>query len=411
MRRKAAKYLGIVLSLVLIVSVPGLVGCSGDTDDRKTIVLGILDDLTGPASHSITQTIDGMRDYFRMVEEDNLLPGIRLRTITYDTRLDYSRIVPGYVWLQGQGTMIYAMNVSTHAVLLRQRFENDGIPVMVGTAISDTQGSDWMFNYVPGQNYEAETHLQWILQDWDYGERVPKVGLAHVSGYEGGVIMERAIKARHDEDPTRFDMVTASGSMGQSTWAAEIAALSQCDYIIITSMYGPQFASFLREAEQRGYKGEILATVPSFWWAFWDLVKTTVPMQYIDGVVGASAHVYWSDDIAYVDECKERLSQYRPNATDFHLQRSGWLTGQFFGLVITEAIKNAADDVGTENVDSAAMRNALANLNLTIDGWADGAMSFGEEGILQDQFAMYQYVLAEDNWIKVTDWFTPNPLY
>ena len=102
MGRKLTKMVVLVLLGVLLATVPGLVGCAKE-GVRKEIVIGFMGDFTGPAAATCGELYKGITDYFRMVEEDDPILGVKVKIITYDTRMDYSRAPMGYEWLKGKG--------------------------------------------------------------------------------------------------------------------------------------------------------------------------------------------------------------------------------------------------------------------------------------------------------------------
>ncbi|MCX5998970.1 MAG: ABC transporter substrate-binding protein, partial [Chloroflexi bacterium] len=192
MRVTWAKAASLLLVVVLVASVAGLAGCGGEQTTEKTLVIGFLDDLTGPAGFSVSHTLSSTQDYLKMAEEENQFPGLKVKLINYDTRLDYSRTVPGYVWLKGQGTQLLFMLTSTFVAQVRSSLERDNIPCFASGAIPSTLGSDWIYSYFPAQNYQSEAIVQWIIENWDYTTkgRAPKIGMISQFGYEAGPLVD-----------------------------------------------------------------------------------------------------------------------------------------------------------------------------------------------------------------------------
>ena len=94
MSKRLAKLLALVLSVALLLSVPGLVGCGGEGEVSATnkIKIGWLWDFTGRASLGVTQMYQGLVDYLRMTAEENPVPGAEIEMLTFDTKSDAARV-------------------------------------------------------------------------------------------------------------------------------------------------------------------------------------------------------------------------------------------------------------------------------------------------------------------------------
>ncbi|MCX5998481.1 MAG: ABC transporter substrate-binding protein [Chloroflexi bacterium] len=107
--RKLAKMLFLPLLGVLLAVLPCIVGCGGGaTTGESVVTLGFLGDLTGAGSAAVSEVLYGFQDYLKMVEENGLLPEGKIDLTTYDTKSDSGRVLPGYVWLHGQGAQVVA---------------------------------------------------------------------------------------------------------------------------------------------------------------------------------------------------------------------------------------------------------------------------------------------------------------
>jgi len=409
MNSRLAQRIGLLALAVIVLAVPILGGCGGGGVTQKhTIVIGFLEDLTGPAGYSVSQTYGAVQDYFRMVEDEDLIPGVTVKFNTYDTRLDYSRALPGYVWLKSQGADMIFMFVSTMAALVGDKFGQDKLPCFVSQAIPTTLGKDWIFHLYPGQNFEAEAIMKWILDNWNQSQkgRPFKIGLIGQAGYEAHGMAKDVVSQYHDQYPDRFDMVSLITPVTATSFAGELAQLKDCDYIFPTAFYGPGLANFLKEARLRGFQGTFITTINT-WFGFRELIEAIVPLQQLDGSIGASTYPYWTDAIPFVAQAKANLEKYRPDEADFQLNRSYWLTGQAYGMVLADVIKRAVEKVGPANVDGNALREALADTSLAVEGWGTSAWAYTQKfSVLQRNFKMLQYRASENSWFSITDWFS-----
>ena len=104
MKRKGVGLAILVILVALLAVVPALAGCSGGESEEKVIKIGILADFTGVASFAMQPTMKAADTYVtKVVPEKNPLPGVKVKFTIFDTQLNYSRTVPGYLELKGRG--------------------------------------------------------------------------------------------------------------------------------------------------------------------------------------------------------------------------------------------------------------------------------------------------------------------
>ena len=88
-------------------------------------------------------------------------------------------------------------------------------------------------------------------------------------------------------------------------------------------------------------------------------------------------------------------------------QNAGWIGGWANGTIMAAGIKKAVETVGAENVDGQAIRDAMATIQLDIEGagniWevGDGINSYNQT------LRMWQYSVSTDKWGAITDWYRP----
>jgi len=73
---------------------------TADTPDEDVVItIGSLSDITGPASNAMTVINMALDDVVEYFNDENLIPGVELKVVTYDGQLDPARDIPGYEWL------------------------------------------------------------------------------------------------------------------------------------------------------------------------------------------------------------------------------------------------------------------------------------------------------------------------
>jgi len=413
MSKKLAKATFLTLLCMLLVTIPILMACgsgNGGAMARPEIRYGWLWDFTGRAAVGTTGTLQGMKDYIRMVEESEPLP-LRINIITYDGRSDASRLMPGYMWLKGQGADI--MSAAPHDVeALRSRFEQDKMPFFSLPNQMSTIDSQWLTSLFGPPESQIEVIMQYIEDDW--GEQYPTkpkvafVGLAGIPFYTAQLTMTMKMI---DENPTKFEWIGSQMAPVTTTaWASEILKIKGADYVI-TAMSGPPCASFMMESKQRGHTGTFIGPMESYL-AFWLLMKSAVSEDTLDGIMTGHWTVWWSDDSPLMKEIKHYAAKYHPDESklwEMH-QGTGQFNGWLAGMILVDAVKRAAARVGAENVTGIELHKALQETNLTVEGLAEPLKLYpGSNCFVRSVFLM-EYQAAVADWVRVTEPVVPPTL-
>jgi hypothetical protein len=254
--------------------------------------------------------------------------------------------------------------------------------------------------------------MEWIIDNWDYeGEgRKPRIGavtLAGVPFYEGQIAKAEAIAAAN---PDKIEWMGAQKAPTTTmTWAIEIDRLFNCDWIL-ASISGPSLASFTGQARSKGYSGGLIGPFESFW-SFWELVISTTSKEDLDGVVTGSWFPWWTDTGSFITAVKEDVEEHcSPGEKKSLYLGTGRITGWAMGLGLVEIVKKAVENVGADNVDTEALRDAMLQIDVTVDGWGNIWKPAPGENLLAKTVKMYQYSAAEEEWVSVSDWIVPPSL-
>lgn len=416
MRRKLAKAAVPVLLGLLLATVPGLAGC-GDDDggtvtETKVIKYGWLWDMTGRASLAVKQLYGGLMDYLTLTEEEDPIPGVEIKVITYDTRSDPARAIPGYVWLKAQGITFWS--ATPHDIeALKTRLEDDQLPVLEPSCMLANLDSEWVFaEYGPCES-QVEAEIHWIMDNWEDYPTKPKigfVGLAGVPFYEGQ--RDQTLKMTTDY-PDKLEWVGAEMSpVTTVSWTQEVNNLMDSDFIFV-GMSGSFVANFTKAARAKGYDKTLIGPMESFW-AFWELVKAGVSSEDLDGVISATYYPHWDEDVPFIREVKAGMERFlSPSEIESELLGTGRLGGWALGQILVDVVRRAVDDNGAENVDALALKKAMeeTDMDAVADGWGNRWKIEGDVNVFARTVRLYRYNGAQDKWLPlIDDWLVPPSL-
>jgi len=411
MRGKVTRVVTLLLCSALLATLSGLGGCAEKESRSTEVVIGFLGDFTGPSSEAIGVVYDSFTDYLRSAEEENPLPGLKLRVITYDRRGDYGRIPAGYLWLKNQGASVVLCPASMDVEMLAHRLVQDEIPAVSTSALEAIRAHDWAFFQLETLESQHAALLQWIEDTWDYtGEgRSPRVGAIGFGGIATCVQSVAGMEQYVTDNPGKIEWLGAKyAPVGTSAWAIEVGAMKDADYVV-PAVFGATGGMIVKEARLRGYTGGFITTSMTFP-GYWDLVRSIAAASDLYEIYH-SHQTPWCDECSFATGWKAGVAKYRPGAyADKQTELSGYASGWALGIWMVDVMRRAADEVGAENVNGSAIQDALAatDLDLSSEGWG-GTWEMGAGHVLIHTAKTYQWSTENENWVPVCDWFPIGP--
>jgi ABC-type branched-subunit amino acid transport system substrate-binding protein len=409
MKRRLIKVVVVAMAGLLLLGVPGLVGCGGgEGGDDGTIRIGVLADFTGPATDAVKPTVDAFLDSFKWAEENDPIPGVNIDAVTYDQRTDPSRVPLGFEWLRGRDVLMMYIMSPTDRSILADKFEEHQM-VVVGSGVDEAAPNNpWVFNWWPSYGHETEAFMQWVMETWDYeGEgRSPKLG--HLSwNLPTGSFHQAGIDRMLDEYPDKFEFLGEERPpVGTSTFAIEVNNLKDCDYVF-TCVAGSMVAGFVNESRQRGYTGALVSGTTAFG-GYWDLVLSSAdPDQLYDCYLMYPAP-WWNEDVPFIEGAAAAVQAYHAGDAATRLRGTGPISGWGVGMVTVDALRRAVESVGVDNLDGAALREALLATNLTVEGFGNVWQYGSDYNCVLRTMKVYEWNIDAEDWEDTGHgWITP----
>jgi ABC-type branched-subunit amino acid transport system substrate-binding protein len=410
MNRKKLKLAIVVVLGVLLVALPGFVACATEEEGSQNVIkIGVLADFTGTAASAMQPTMQAMEDYLtKVVPDKNPLPGVKVKFVHFDTKLDYSRTVGGYQTLLAQNVDMMVIPNAVDRQILGDRFADDQMPSVNSQGLESLLNNEWMLNNQSTVQSQGEVAMQWIMDTWDYSKGVPKVGhlgftLSSSEYYQQGI--DRVIAA----NPGKFTWVgTERGLIGNTDWTSAINRLDKdgaTDYIIV-SVAGPMVSSFVSQARARGYDGAFISGNEGFP-GFWDLVTGQTPASQLYGCYYVAWWPWWNEDVPFINDAREYVETYLPGDADAMLKASPAISGWALGIVIEDGIRRAIDEVGAENVDSVALQQALAAIDMDVAGYGNPWTVTPNDNCVAWAQRAFEWKVDQDNWEPISGWYFP----
>lgn len=370
----------VLLSAVLVCMalIAGGMGCGGNDGGKggpeptslsptpRTITIGNLSDLTGPSATAQEIINMALADLVKYFNDNGLIPGVRLKIITYDGQFDPAKDVPGYEWLRSNGADLIFTAVTGTPVTLKSRADRDHCPIFgVSGGVEELSSPPgYVFNLGTIPRHEALSLLKWIAEnDWDYRTKGP----ARIGGASWDEAYARwwldAIKDYAAVHPDQFEWVGGyMAPFGTFTWGPQVEALKNADYVFPCTF----MTSFVREFRIAGGKGKLIGA--STHAAFFGNIDDAGLWPQINGMLLICSSRWWNEEGTIIDLTKKLLTENHPEkAAEVIRSGVGYITivNQYQMLdLIAQTVKS----VGAENFTPEALYETAQSYTLTIDG-------------------------------------------
>ncbi|MBM4463291.1 MAG: hypothetical protein FJ012_08130 [Chloroflexi bacterium] len=361
--------MAVVFLAILALIVPLSVGCGKGDGDRVTIVIGEITDLTGPASPACLPVHYGLVDLVRYFNEEDLIPGVRLKLVTYDFAYSPARDLPGYDWCKAKGAeVIFAIMFSTSETL-KPFAERDKIVIFTAAATDPIlEPPGWVFSLGCQFSQMANTLLKWVSENrWDYEAegRMPKVGLI---GWNQPATqdMERGMSRYCQAYPDKFQWIGASKPpVGTQMFASDVERLKDADIVV---PFGYSAGFIIKTYNEKGYSPIFIADSTAA--AYKRFYVNLAGWEALDGFLTADAQLqWWNEPNEQIDLARELLRKWRRGQADDLIDSgSGYGGGFICQRIILETIRETVERVGAENFSGRAMYDTAMNFEVQFDG-------------------------------------------
>ena len=398
--------------LVLVLLVPLSLSCGDDGDGGKvTITIGQLTDFTGPGAPAIKNITYVTQDVAKHYNDEELIPGVRVKIAAYDTKFDPARYPLGYEWCKMQGAEVVITITADPAELLKPFAEKDKVVIAAMGAVEELfEPPEWVFGFSSTVTDSMKTLFRWVSDNvWD-GQGTPRIGAV---GWRDEQSMDalRAVEEYTESHPEQFDYVGAYTSpVGTMNFTMEAGKLADadCDYVAVISGYMGGF--FLRDFREAGGTARLLDCIGSIG-SYRKFYSDLVGWEMLDGFLSTQQSLYWTDEGPIVELLTELVHRYRSGEADEIIAGGNGYVGAGHMVVgIFEVLEQAVAQVGAENFDGQAYFDACLNYKTTSAMWEGyyPEYEFTEtRRLLMDHAMISGYDAEAEDYVGLSGWL-PN---
>jgi len=299
--------------------------------------------------------------------------------VTEDTRYDMAQIVPAYMRMQPKKPMIIQFIYSQDGDTIKPLCARDMVPAVgyvTSTLAVDPPG--FVFSVSPlWDNYEIMV-LNWIEDTWDVAKMGRKARYAHL-GWDNtmgtcGVEAGKLYAEKLDKVDHVGAEIAPPRTMDFSTYMVRLKEVNP-DYIWCPLVSGP-FASAVKTAVELGMKpSQFIAAGSTV--GQWEAVIAAVGAQELNGTLHAIDQYQYSDEVEGIKLMADLWQKNYPKEP-LPPAASGWSWSIGPMFVIPEAVRIAVQDVGVDDLSSAAIYRALQKIE-NFETKAMAPITFGQD--------------------------------
>ncbi len=367
------------------------------------IIIGNLTDLTGVSANALVDLDAALNDVVTYYNESDLIPGIELEVIQYDTQYDPARFIPGYEWLREKGADLIWNALPPGVTTLKPIANEDQFPIFSATANVKPEELDgsYVFCLAIAPEYEAYTVLDWIANnDPDFPtDRPARIGGAAWSEAYSDIWF-KAAREYCDAHPEQYEWTRDYLTEFKFTWGTEVEGLKDCDYVYIPTP--PQ--NFVKEFRQAGHTAKFLGTEVHA--SFTGMIGKAGLWEEIDGMLYLLSAGWYNEDDQVMNLVNQLLDENHSEQEAEETRNNGAAYRAVMRVnMICEIIKETVEQVGAENFNTEALVDAAKSWTFNYEDVENFSNFTETKRFSQNYYMMFEVIVDESNpqsWQYIT---------
>ena len=365
------KLVKVLIPMLLIAVLVIVSACAPEAPPGTVLKVGIVADLSGPASASTLPIFQGNTDYWDYVNEElGGIGGARVEMIWGDTKSDVATGVTYVNQFIEQGVVAISSSTSVDVMGSRAALEAAQIPA-VGTISSKIMllPPGPCYANCPEAGQQFATHLNWYYNEWkkkglDRPMRVAIIAWDHPTGRTVAEGVKRWIEMQ-GAGVAELSSEAYPGATTVDYTPELLAAKAANPDVIAGGLYGAAFGMLPRDAGKAGIPKDVPILM---WTGCFDEGPRALAGSEVDRVYAAFLWVMpWEEGEYEEAKIANHLAQTKRNLSAFP---ASYAPGVMTGMLTHKAIEMAAKEVGYDNLDGAAVMeygfNRMCNVDLGV---------------------------------------------
>jgi len=401
------------IPLVLVVVASILIGCAGQEApasemEKGEIVIGIVEDLSGPVGGMGTPYAAGVTDCVRYINEEEAgVKGHSLRVVIVDNKMDSTLAIAGWERIKSEGAPVdFSCFSGAASPVLQQLCDEDRIPLIAGAGSIDQmfpKKKSFFFSVGPQLPGTIESMCQMVEKDLAKKglSKSPKVGFDLISLGTTPQMQSKAAKLSSEKRGWEYLITRTSPQPVDVT--TQVLQMKQfgCEYLYLMTTEAASVAWFKELGRQNFHPviyGASGLSSDELWRATGDLC------------IGSSTNLFsvqWNEtDIPLIQKLHELNTKWHPEIT---WRPSHYNKGFTDTIVIAETLRKIIEKNGYERLNGESMQATMETMNYEPMGlgipyiWT----ATDHQGIRGVKW--YQRT-ADGKLVPISDWIVFEPL-
>ena len=382
-----------ILTALLLISACG--PSPTEPTGKKIVEIGDITPITGPVSSSEQGSLMALQDYVRYFNEEIGIPDVTIELTWVDNANELSRFISSYRRFIARGIPVLHSNYTPGLEALKSDFEKDQIPVVPGVTMGLlVYPPGWIYCSFPTFGEASTSVIDYFMENWKE-DRPPR--LAYIG-----------IESPFGREPA------AEGTKYAESIGMEVLPLEIVPYVVIDStsqllrlkergadlvylqLLQPGMGPILKDADRLGILDDMQFSGNEF--GLGDkLIQMAGPAS--EGFL-APRSTPWFDELEVpgIELINDVQMKYHGKLFQEPTYMGGWCVA----AIICEAIKIAIEEVGYENIDGLAIKEAMDTMkDFNINDLV--TISYSEEQRRGSRMAA-TYEIRDGKIVRVSDW-------
>jgi len=365
-------------------------------EEEEVVEIGLIGPITGAASGPSQYGLRNTIDYLRYFEEVgipglSLPPGVTIKLIWADDTFEIPKSISAYQRFVERGVVFLYIYNPTAAEALKPRCEKDEVPAisMAATGIM-MYPPGWIYAFYPTEPERFAVLADWIMENWEE-ERPPKVVFIGTDTPYGRAAEVQGAKYGESIGMEMLPMEIVP-LMPLDTSPQLLRLLEKgVDFIYICSMW-ITVVPVMNDAERLGLTGKIR----------FGGYENSQAIALLEAL-GPTAEGYFAPRAApWYEEVPFLTDMYMRYRGEIDTQGDG-ASALLYASVGIEAIRRAIEEVGYENLDGRAVKEALDSIkDFDVHGMGKSITYTSEDH--RGSAAVRIYEVQGGEVVPVTDW-------
>lgn len=365
MNRRNIVKVGLVALVVLLLAAIPLLGACAPKEEaappevEKWVKIGFSHDLSGPLTATQTPELEGVRSYFKMVNDQGGIAykdpktgktmHVKIDVMWADDGYKMDNIISNYTRFKDAGCILFEHGSSGADVALADIARKDKIPLFHGAPPeclypkypgSPGHPASWVLGLIPCYADALGAWVDWVMDNWTE-DRPPKMGFLTVDSPFGKQPIIDASLAYMEEKGMEY----VGAEFYLPTDVDVIPQLTRLDKKgvdwVFHNFVWEGFCTVLKSASDLGLRDRMnfISNINLFAKGIAEMAGE----QVAEGSYGMMWYADLDSDLPGVKLMREQILKYYPNT---HLENNHFIGWGGYGLPVGCGIKSALEEVG-----------------------------------------------------------------